>query len=188
MAKPGGDPKIQLKTHEIRITNQVMYVSPSVEEARFSLVQELFAWQNVVLTLNRIESSRYQVGLDRPQSLQYRDLLNKIPDAQNVLDASYKAIESKIKQMRDYLQQWLTYQSLWDLQPDQLYAKLGDDINRWINTLVEIQKSRPTFDTTYTSKEFGPFIVHYAKVQSMVTLKYDSWHQEVLRKFDQVLQ
>ena len=116
VAKPGGDPKIQLKIYEIRITNQVMYVSPSVEEARFSLLQELFAWENVVLTMNRIESSRYQVGLDRPQSLQYRDLLNKIPETKTVLDAAYNAIESKIKQMQDYIQQWLTYQSLWDVQ------------------------------------------------------------------------
>ena len=125
VVKPGGDPKIQLKIHEIRITNQVMYVNPSVEEARFALLQELFAWQNVVLTLNRIESSRYQVGLDRPQSQQFRDLLNKIPESNKILDSAYNAIESKIRQMRDYIQQWLTYQSLWDLQPDQLYAKLG---------------------------------------------------------------
>lgn len=187
-AKPGGDPKIAPKVHEIRITNQVMYVSPSVEEARFALLQELFAWQNVVLTLYRIESSRYQVGLDRPQPRQYRgDLLNKVPEAKAVLEASYSAIEAKIRQMRLYIDQWLTYQSLWDLQADQLYAKLGEDVNRWMNTLVEIKKSRTTFDTAETRKAIGPIIVDYAKVQSKVTLKYDSWHKEVLGKFGSLL-
>lgn len=53
--RAGGDPKIQSLVHEIRITNQVMYVNPSVEEARFNLLQQLFAWENVILTLNRIE-------------------------------------------------------------------------------------------------------------------------------------
>lgn len=188
IARPGGDPQIQILIHEIRITNQVMYVSPSIEEARFNLLQELFAWQNVILTLQRIESSRYQVGLDRPQSRHYRDLLNKMPDdGPQILNQAYEAIEMKIRQMRDYIQQWLTYQSLWDLQSDMLYTKLGDDITKWMNTLVEIKKSRTTFDTADTRKEIGPLVVDYAKVQSKVTLKYDSWHKEVLSKFGSLL-
>ncbi|CAG2102482.1 unnamed protein product, partial [Medioppia subpectinata] len=187
VAKPGGDPKIQKMIHEIRITNQVMYVSPSVEEARFDLMQQLFAWENVVLTLNRIESTRYQVGLDRPAAPQYRDLLNRMPEGVIVLEAAYEAIEGKVKQMQDYITQWLTYQSLWDLQPDMLYSKLGENTSLWMNTLVEIKKSRTTFDTTETRKEIGPIIVDYAKVQSKVTLKYDSWHKEVLSKFGGLL-
>ena len=187
VAKPGGDPKIQRLVHEIRITNQVMYVSPSVEEARFNLMQQLFAWENVVLTLNRIESTRYQVGLDRPAAPQYKNLLNRMPEGFKGLEAAYEAIESKISQMQEYITQWLTYQSLWDLQPDMLYSKLGENITRWMNTLVEIKKSRTTFDTTETHKEIGPIIVDYAKVQSKVTLKYDSWHKEVLSKFGALL-
>lgn len=61
--KPGGDPQIQTLIHEIRITNQVIYVNPSVEEARFNIMQQLFAWENVVLLQTRIQSSRYQVSL-----------------------------------------------------------------------------------------------------------------------------
>ena len=56
-----------------------------------------------------------------------------------------------------------------------------------MNTLVEIKKSRTTFDTADTRKEIGPIIVDYAKVQSKVTLKYDSWHKEVLGKFGSLL-
>lgn len=185
--KAGGDPKIQTLVHEIRITNQVMYVSPSVEEARYNLLQQFFAWQNVVLTLNRIESTRYQVGLDRPANGQYRGLLKKMSDGSIILNHAYSAIEGKVKQMQDYISNWLTYQSLWDLQPDMLYGRLKDDISKWMNTLVEIRKSRATFDTTETRKEIGPIIVDYAKVQSKVTLKYDSWHKEVLSKFGSLL-
>ncbi|RWS31185.1 Dynein heavy chain: cytoplasmic-like protein [Leptotrombidium deliense] len=185
--KSGGDPKIQPLIHEIRITNQLMYVNPSVEEARFSLLQQLFAWENVILTLNRIESTRYQVGLDRPSAPQYRGLLNKMPDGSSVLESAYEAIEKHVKQMQDYIEQWLTYQSLWDLQPDMLYSKLGNSVTKWMNTLIEIKKSRATFDTTESRKEIGPIIVDYAKVQSKVTLKYDSWHKEVLGKFGSLL-
>ena len=47
--------------HEIRITNQVMYLSPPIEEARYQITQQLFAWQRIVIGLRRLESSRYQV-------------------------------------------------------------------------------------------------------------------------------
>ena len=48
--------------HELRITNQVMYLNPPLEEARFHITQELFSWQAVITTLPRIQHSRYQVS------------------------------------------------------------------------------------------------------------------------------
>lgn len=57
--KPGGDPKIQNAVHEIRITNQQMYLYPSIEEARFQITQQLFAWEAIVTSQTRLQSSRY---------------------------------------------------------------------------------------------------------------------------------
>lgn len=56
--KPGGDPKIQHAVHEIRITNQQMYLFPSIEEARFQITQQLFAWEAIVTSQTRLQSSR----------------------------------------------------------------------------------------------------------------------------------
>ncbi|XP_074602445.1 dynein heavy chain, cytoplasmic isoform X2 [Brevipalpus obovatus] len=187
VCKSGGEPKIQQLFHEFRITNQVMYISPSIEEGRFNLLQQLFAWQNVILLLNRIESTRYQVGLERSSVPQYRMLLKRMAEGHSVIEAAYRAIEGKIQQMKVYVDQWLRYQSLWDLQPDMLYNQLGDDTSKWINTLIEIKKSRSVFDTSDTRTEIGPIIIDYAKVQSKVTLKYDSWHKEVLSRFGTLL-
>jgi dynein heavy chain 1 len=53
--------------------------------------------------------------------------------------------------------------------------------------LNDIKKSRTIFDTTETRKEFGAVVIDYGKVQSKVTLKYDSWHKEVLGKFGAML-
>lgn len=44
-----------------------------------------------------------------------------------------------------------------------------------------------TFDTPDTRREFGPLVIDYAKVQSKVMLKYDSWHKEILAKFGALL-
>lgn len=186
--KLGGDPKINELRHEIRITNQVIYVSPSIEEARYNLMQQLFAWQNVILTLNRIESTRYSVGLDRSSVGPYKNILTLLPDGLKYLEAAYKTIEEQITLMHDYIQQWLAYQSLWDLQPDMLYNKLGTDVSLWVNTLIEIKNSRATFDTSETRKRIGPIIVDYARVQSKVALQYDSWHKDkVMSKFASLL-
>ena len=49
--------------HELRITNQVMYVNPPVEDAQYQLLQELFAWEAIITMLPRIQHSRYQVRM-----------------------------------------------------------------------------------------------------------------------------
>ncbi len=47
--------------------------------------------------------------------------------------------------------------------------------------------ARKTFDTSETKQEFGPIVIEFGKVQSKVSLKYDSWHKEVLSKFGNML-
>ncbi|XP_025833356.1 dynein heavy chain, cytoplasmic [Agrilus planipennis] len=185
--KPGGDPQIQTIVHEFRITNQTMYLYPSIEEARFQIMQQLFAWQAIVLSQQRLQSSRYQVGVDKPVTETYRNILTKLPEGPGPLENAYSAIDSKIKEVQKYVKEWLNYQSLWDLQADNLYNRLGDDISKWMMCLNDIKKTRSTFDTSDTRREFGPIIIDFAKVQSKVSLKYDSWHKEVLSKFGTLL-
>lgn len=169
--KIGGEPQIQSKIYEIRLTQQVMYLSPSVEEARQNLLEQLFAWQAIITSQPRITSTRYQVGLDRSAGdTTYRNLLAKLPGGIGVLEAAYDAVEQLINKVRGFvqvsrpkvhtympviggwkrfyrfcyyfkcfLQEWLRYQALWDLQPDQLYERLGTDLGKWMKTLVEIK-------------------------------------------------
>lgn len=137
--KPGGDPQILNAVHEIRITNQQMYLFPSIEEARFQIMQQLFAWQAIVTSQTRLQSTRYQVGLDKPVSQTYRNLLTKLPNGSEPLEASYEAIDLKITEVRNYVDEWLRYQSLWDLQSDMLYGRLGEDVNLWIKCLNDIK-------------------------------------------------
>lgn len=49
--------------HELRITNQVIYLNPPIEDCRYKLYQEMFAWKMVILSLPRIQSQRYQVRM-----------------------------------------------------------------------------------------------------------------------------
>ncbi|XP_013140288.1 PREDICTED: dynein heavy chain, cytoplasmic [Papilio polytes] len=185
--KPGGEPQIARVVHEVRITNQQMYLFPSLEEARFQLMRQMFAWQAIVTSLHRLQSTRYQVGVARTQTVTYRNLLTKLPGGSSPLENAYDAIEQKISQVREYVDEWLRYQALWDLQPETLYGRLGEDITLWIKCLNDIKKSRTTFDTSDTRREYGPVVIDFARVQSKVALKYDAWHKEVLGKFGALL-
>ena len=165
----------------------IRYLHPPLPEARTKIYELMFAWQAIVTSLTRIQSTRYQVALDRPTFQTYRDLLTKMPDGPEVLAAAYTAIEDRMKEVKVYVDEWFNYQALWDLQPDKLYGTLKEDISLWMRCLNDIKKSRTIFDTTETRKEFGPVVIDYGKVQSKVTLKYDSWHKEVLGKFGTLL-
>ena len=184
---PGGDPKIKVALHDIRITNQIMYLHPSIEDCRYNILQQLFQWQAVVTSQDRIQSTRYQVGLDRPVTQTYKDLLTKLPGGPPTLERAYFVIEKTITDVKKYVEEWLRYQALWDLQPDALQSKFSEDIGQWMKLLNDIRKSRATFDTSESRKEFGPIVIDYAKVQSKVSLKYDSWHKDALSKFGSLL-
>ncbi len=185
--KLGGEPEIKKMAHEIRITNQIMYLYPSLEDARYHVLQQFFSWQAIITSQERIQSTRYQVGLERPVTESYKNVLKKLPGGSPIIEMAYEMIESTLDNVRDYVDEWLRYQALWDLQPDSLVKRFGEDVNLWMQLLTDIRRSRATFDTSETRKEFGPLIVDYGKVQSKVSLKYDSWHKDALSKFGNML-
>lgn len=54
--------QINQVVQEVRITNQTMYMHPAIEQARYQIMEQLFGWQAIVTSQNRIQSTRYQVG------------------------------------------------------------------------------------------------------------------------------
>ena len=76
--------------------------------------------------------SRYQVGLDKPTVQTYRDLLTRLPGGPVILENAYLGIETTIRNMKDYVNEWLRYQALWDLQPDSLAIRFKENISEWM--------------------------------------------------------
>lgn len=130
-----------------------------------------------------------QVGLETDSESQktYRKLLSKLSNAGEALDNSHAAINIVIRDAEDYVKTWTNYQALWDLQPDQVYSRLSDNMTVWMNVLDEIKSMRKHFDVAETQKDFGPLVIVFGKVQSKVTLKYDNWHKEILSKYGSLL-
>ncbi|KZT09045.1 uncharacterized protein LAESUDRAFT_696464 [Laetiporus sulphureus 93-53] len=171
--------------HEIRIQNQVIFLDPPIEYARQTWVQQLHNWLGVVCQLRRIQSSRYEIGLQMQgvtaTEATYTSLLTRFTDS--TLERPFALIEQKVQQLKEYVAKWLQFQSLWDLEAEYVFSRLGDSLAHWQQLLTEIKKARSTFDTSDTQKSFGVCVIDYEQVQSRVNAKYDAWQKDILNRF-----
>lgn len=180
-------PAIEPMTHEILIRNQQMILNPPIEKVRENLFSQLQSHLSVITDIPRIQTSQYAMGLHTDEldksKLTYRGLLTQLSNAGAELIRAYQVVDEQLTAVKSYVQIWLQYQSLWDMQTDVVVTRLGDDLALWQQLLVEIKKARRTFDTSETSKQFGPVIINFSQVQNKVNLKYDQLHKEILSKF-----
>jgi dynein heavy chain 1 len=186
-AKVRAKPQIYTTNHEIVIRNQVMQLQPPLEFARSSLIAQFNTWLSCVTSLPRLQSARYDAGFSLQSYTQtehnFRFLLSKLP--MGTLEAIFRMIEKNVSDASEYVQIWLQYQTLWDMDASVVYSRLGDSLETWRQMLLEIRRSRTTFDTSETQKEIGPIIVRYAQVQANVNNKYDYWHKDILSNYGQ---
>ncbi|KAI2606831.1 cytoplasmic dynein heavy chain [Hypoxylon fragiforme] len=170
--------------HEITMRNQVIYLDPPLEFARASWFLHLHNWIGIVCNLPKIKASRYQMSLTLSTVVHEEARFNDLPsDCTDILGRVYTSVETKLQAISEYVNKWLQFQSLWDLQSEQVYELLGDELPKWLQLLQEIRKSRATFDTTEVSRSFGHITIDYEQVQMKVNSKYDQWQQEILAKF-----
>lgn len=180
--------QVELKssTHEIRIQNQVIYLDPPLEHMRAGWFRQLHDVLAVVCGLTRAQSARYEMGRHLPGAAQisdptYASLLTQFKDG--TLEKPFTLIEQKLSEVGQYVEKWLQFQSLWDLESEHVYARLGDSLGSWQQLLSEIRKTRSTFDNSDTQRSFGIAIIDYEQVQSKVNAKYDTWQRDILNRF-----
>ncbi|KAL9078918.1 MAG: hypothetical protein Q9157_002174 [Trypethelium eluteriae] len=170
-------------THEISIRNQVIYLEPPLDFARASWLSQLQKWMGVACDLNRVQASRYELRVDSSADYVAKSFANLPSKCAETLGHAYQVVEDKLGVTGSYVEDWLRFQSLWDLQGANVYDALGDDLSNWLQLLQEIRKSRSTFDTSELSRSFGHITIDYEQVQMKVNAKYDQWQHEILAKF-----
>jgi len=182
---PEGHLTLKPIIHEIRIQNQVIFLDPPIEYARQTWIRQLHEWLGIVCRQRRIQSSRYEIGLQMQAGhiaeTTYTSLLTHFTDS--TLERPFSLIENKVQQLKDYVAKWLQFQSLWDLEAEYVFNRLGDSLALWQQLLTEIKKARTTFDTSETQKSFGVCVIDYEQVQSRVNAKYDAWQRDILSRF-----
>lgn len=171
-------------THEISMRNQVLHLEPPLQYARASWFSQFDHWLGVICNLEKIKSSRYQLSIEIEQVNLSESCFANLPQfCTDGLNQVYGAVETRLKEVSEYVDKWLQFQSLWDLQSEHVYDILGDDLSQWLQLLQEIRKSRATFDTSEVSRSFGNIKIDYEQVQTRVNSKYDQWQHEILLKF-----
>lgn len=170
--------------HEISMRNQVIYLDPPIEASRASWLAQLHDWLAVVCNLPLIMASRYEMKVDAAEAMSAQPRFTYLPAlcVEN-LSNLYKVLESRVREVVEYVERWLQFQSLWDLQSEYVYDVLGDDLVNWLHLLQDIRKTRATFDTSESKRSFGTITIDYEQVQLKVNAKYDQWQHEIYLKF-----
>lgn len=170
--------------HEISMRNQIMQLDPPLQFARASWFVHFDQWVGTLCNLERIKSSRYKMSIHADTGHLSETHFADLPQyCTGELAEVYRVVEERLQEISVYVDKWLQFQSLWDLQSSQVYDVLGDDLYQWLQLLQEIRKSRATFDTSEVGRSFGSLKIDYEQVQTKVNAKYDQWQREILLQF-----
>jgi dynein heavy chain 1, cytosolic len=186
---------IDLKVNlEIVLRNQEISTMPAMPTVRSLFLNALHSYFGVVCDLPKPKGGRYEVfdsvgakssDVPRPSTETFGHVICMVP-VYVVCDA-YSSIEGHIQESSVFVDQWLAYQTLWDSQVSDFAVILGNDVAKWQALLLEAAESRSTLDSSDTIAQFGPIVVRYGKVQSLINLKYDSWQKELQASFAAIL-
>lgn len=178
--------RLDQTVHEILLANQILYLSPPLEQARFEWIQAFHQYLAVAGTLPRIIKSRFQVFAEVDDSI--KDFSNVIYTIDSdTLSHAFIAIEQKLALANNHVQQWLQYQALWDASFLVIAERLGRNVSKWRQLLNEIKAARSTIDSVDDETCFGPIVINHRQVQHKVNMKYDTWQKESQLRFGAIL-
>ena len=173
-------------THELLIRNQMLTVEPPLEKARLALVRALHSWLSTLLELPRLRlDTLTPLSTAATAVSTYRPVIAQADSS--LLRLCLSAIEAQLAASASYVDSWLQYQALWDLDLEAVVAELGGSLPLWERLLIDMKRARVTFDSSEDRRRFGPVLVDFSSVQQKVGNKYDAWHRNVLQRFGLLL-
>ncbi|TMW64824.1 hypothetical protein Poli38472_008991 [Pythium oligandrum] len=191
---------VSMVTHQILLKNQMLYLEPSIDEARSMWMMQLQGLINAVCDLPKLQASSYEnvygrsalTSLGSParrpskrRDVAFKEVLAQLP--QGLIVRAYSIVNSTISEVEEYVTSWLQYQALWDMDAQTAINSVGEDLQKWQQILVEIKNERNSFDAVHNTKRCGPIQINYQQVQAQVNVKYDAWHNEFLSHFGELL-
>lgn len=181
-----GELQFEPTLHDVSLSNQVLFVEPPLEQTRKYWIFEYHQYLGVACSLPRLVAQRVQVFAESSRVQEdYALIMNQLEV--EVLKKPYLAIENKVSAAREYANQWLQYQTLWDASVTNITDMLEQDLKKWQKFLEDIKIARTTVDSEQDQKSFGPIVINNLQVQNKINLKYDSWQREAQSRFGAIL-
>ena len=161
---------------DLKLKSRTMTAQPSLEHARRFWLDEL---QRCIMVVADLEKPRF--GHSKYLKDTFRDVVLMLPST--LLTECLDVVESKIFEAQGYINQWLRFQSLWDLDPAVVFGTLGDDFVKWEQLLVNFLEARSVVAASGTVQAFGAIDVCYQDVQEEIHNQYDSWNTSLFEHY-----
>ena len=168
--------------HEILEKNKTIFIDPPVESARSYWLDHLHFYLNIIFCQQKIRSNSYEVIPEEDLMKQsYAYLVQKMN--QQLLAETYNMIDTKFLEADQYVNTWLSYQALWEMDLETITSQLDQDLTQWKNLLNEIKHGRNTFETDKFEKHFGPVEVLFKHVVLKINNLYDRLSNDLVLEF-----
>ncbi|KAG5186150.1 dynein heavy chain [Tribonema minus] len=180
--------------HTVTLRGGALSLDPPLQRARAQWVADLQALLSAGAQLPRLRVARFAVfsssaaadGGGGGGGATYADaVLRRLPAA--ALAAAYEAVEAQVAGAARYAARWLQYQSLWELTPQSLYDRVGDDLAAWQRLLADAAAARAAIEGSDRGAAFGPLRVDCAAAQAVVGHRHDAWTQDLRARFAALL-
>lgn len=139
--------------HELKLQDQIIYIDPPIEYARYYWMQDFHRMLGMIGCLPRLEANRYETTILTKDSLwgaqeenNYFSVIQKVNP--ELIENALEKVDTIFKNVEGYVGTWLSYQSLWEIEVKKVEDALEDDIDKWQQMLTDIKQGRQTFDNS----------------------------------------
>ncbi len=71
----------------------------------------------------------------------YKTLISTLGNDSDVLMRAHEAISELLGETEEYVKTWTSYQALWDLQSDQVYSRIGTNLDVSMTTSLRYSQA-----------------------------------------------
>ena len=173
--------------HEIIIRSNVLCLEPPLHRARLRLGQSLQRLLGVVCKLPRLQSFVTRRAMadksrrEQQEALTFSSALTHM--ATDDMQTCFAKIEEQILAAQRYVDRWLQYQALWDMDVEMVLKNVERNVHCWEQLLRDLKSSRGSIEDSESRAMYGTIVISYKKVQQKVMNKFDSWSKTIVGKF-----
>lgn len=168
---------------QMRIINNSLFIDPPLDHLRMLWTSQFQEWVNIVVLLPRIRLFQYNKK-NTYEKLDFVGVVAQLP--MEKYTNCFHLVEKHYQEVAKYVQEWVRYQALWDIETSSVYDILDTDLSKWQKAMTQIKRQRSTFDTSKTSMSFNWVEIDFESVQQKVAAKYDQWQRDLLTKYSSI--